>query len=297
MGSRSRCWAVLVFCLCWLTASAAEAVGLAIGIRPIYADDKERLNLPDTAGCVVVVVQKGGLGDLTGLKIGDVIKTFNGEPVLNVPSFMKQAQQAPTLQNIVVWRNGQAQTLVGQGGSGTATPGGTGMAMPERAQPLDGFLGIGWMTSIDQAKQQIQSRGFTAASAGGSPQENYTAAYKGTFAGRPAEVAFSFYQGQFYLGTAFVRSPVDDTLKNFEAIMADIAEKYGPANRRTGKYLDQKTVWLFPAGDNPPNSIVLGIQRISNAPAGAFLIRAEYAYGVLQKAWNDKKKTTTKKDL
>ena len=49
---------MLVFCLCWLTASAAEAVGLAIGIRPIYADDKERLKLPDTAGCVVVVLNK-----------------------------------------------------------------------------------------------------------------------------------------------------------------------------------------------------------------------------------------------
>ena len=37
--------------------------------------------------------------------------------------------------------------------------------------------------------------------------------------------------------------------------------------------------------------------RHANAPAGAFFIRVEYAYGVLQKAWNDKKKTTTKKDL
>ena len=298
MGNRTRILALLVFCLCWFIASAAEAVGLAIGIRPIYADDKDRLKLPDTAGCVVVVVQKGGMGDLVGLKIGDVIKTFNGEPVQNVPLFMKQAQQAPGLKNIGIWRDGQAQTLVGQGIGGTVTPGGTGMAPPERAQPLDGFLGVTWDTPLEQARQQIQARGgFSNASASGSPQDQYWLAYQGSFAGRPAAVGFGFYQGKLYQGTAIVRSPVDDILKNYDAIMLDIAEKYGPANRRTGKYLDQKTTWLFPAGENRPNSIVLEIQRSSNAAAAAFFVKVEYTYGVTQKIIEDKKKSTTKKDL
>ena len=281
-----------------LLAGTVEAVGLGIGIRPIYADDKNRLNLPDTAGCIVVVVQKGGLGDLIGLKIGDVIRTFNGEPVLNMTEFMKQAQQAPTLQTVGIWRDGNAQTISGQGAVAGSAAGSTSSALPERSQPLEGFQGITWNMPLAQARQQLQTRsGLTNGSAGGSEKEIYTLQYKGTFGGRAADLSFEFAGGQFYKGTAALRSPVDDVLNNYEALLADISGKYGPANQRRGKYLDQKTVWLFPVGQDPPDGIVMDIERLSNASASVFVIRIQYIYGTVQKALNDKKKTSTNKDL
>jgi hypothetical protein len=293
-------WVSVLLCCLLLTVavSTVEAVGMGIGIRPIYADDKNRLELPDTAGCIVVSVQKGGAGDLVGLKSGDVIRTFNGEPVANMPAFLKQAPQAPTLQSIGIWRDGKAQTLSGQGPAGAAGTGGIGMAAPERAQPLDGFLGLAWNTPLAAARQQLQARGgLTNGSSLGAEKEIYALLYKGTFAGRSSEVVFSFANGQFYRGMAYLRSPVDDVLKNYDAMSAEITEKYGLPNRRAGRYLDQRTTWLFPAGQDAPNSIVLDIQRISNASASAFIIRIEYIYGVIQKNLDDKKSTNTKKDL
>ena len=300
-GRASRLWwlgCLVCILLVSLGGSVAEAAGLGIGIRPIYADDKLRLNLPDTAGCVVASVPKGSAGDLMGLRLGDVIREFNGEPVVSVPKFLQQVQQAPTVQKIVVWRDGQAVSLAGvaPGTGGGSAP--TTAAAPERVAPLDGFLGIEWNTSPAALKQLLQERGgFTYVSAGGSEKELQTFIYKGTFAGRPADIAFGFYEGKFFDGTVFLRSPTDDILKNFDALARDISDKYGPANRRTGRYLEQKTIWLFPVGQDPVNAIVLDIMRSSGAGPAVFFLRLDYTYGVLRKAFEDKKGSTVKKDL
>ena len=113
----------------------------------------------------------------------------------------------------------------------------------------------------------------------------------------PSSKIITSFQDRLELDAALRRlgEPLNDT--DLRRLAADIAEKYGPANRRTGKYLDQKTTWLFPAGENRPNSIVLEIQRSSNAAAAAFFVKVEYTYGVTQKIIEDKKKSTTKKDL
>lgn len=298
MKDNWKVWVVLAAFMLCLAAGTAEAVGLAIGIRPIYADDKNRLELPDTAGCIVVVVQKGGTGDLVGLRIGDVVRTFNDEPVQNVQSFLLQSQQAPTVRSIGVWRDGKLQSLTGLGVAAPAGSAGTGLAAPERAQPLEGFLGMPWNTAPQDVRQQLQSRGgFVFDSASGTEKELYSLTFKGTFAGRPAELVFGFSGGSLYKGVAIMRSPVDDVLKNYEALLADINAKYGPPNRRTGKYLDQKTQWMFPAGNEAPNSIVMEIQRLSGAAAAVFFIRIDYTYGVAQKVLDDKKLNQNKKDL
>ena len=300
-GRASRLWwlgCLVCFLLVSLGAVAAEAAGLGIGIRPIYADDKLRLNLPDTAGCIVASVPKGSAGDLMGLRLGDVIREFNGEQVVSVPKFLQQVQQAATIQKIVVWRDGQVLALAGVApGSGTPSAP-TTTAAPERVAPLDGFLGIEWNTTPATLKQLLQERGgFTYVSAGGSEKELQTFIYKGTFAGRPADIAFGFYGGKFFDGTVFLRSPTDDILKNFDALAREISDKYGPANRRTGRYLEQKTIWLFPVGQDPVNAIVLDILRASGPGPAVFILRLDYTYGVLRKAFEDKKGSSVKKDL
>jgi hypothetical protein len=300
-GRASRLWwlgCLVCILLLSLGGSVAEAAGLGIGIRPIYADDKLRLNLPDTAGCIVASVPKGSGGDLMGLRLGDVIREFNGEPVVSVPKFLQQVQQAPAIQKIVVWRDGQAMSLAAAT-SGSGTPSApTTAAAPERVAPLEGFLGIEWNTSPAALKQLLQERGgFTYASTGGSEKELQAIAYKGTFAGRPADIVFGFYGGKFYNGTVFLRSPTDDILKNYDALARDISDKYGPANRRTGRYLELKTIWLFPIGQDPVNAIVLDITRSSGTGPAVFFLRLDYTYGVLRKAIEDKKGTSVKKDL
>ncbi len=239
--SAARLWwfgCLICFLLVSIGVVVAEAARLGIGIRPIYADDKLRLNLPDTAGCIVASVPKGSVGDLMGIRLGDVIREFNGDPVVSVPKFLQQVQQAPAIQKIVVWRDGQAVSLAGAA-PGSVTPSvPTTAAAPERVAPLDGFLGIEWNTTPATLKKLLQERGgFSYVSAGGSEKELQTFVYKGIFAGRPADIAFGFYGGKFFDGTVFLRSPTDDILKNFDALAREITDKYGPANRRTGRYL------------------------------------------------------------
>jgi serine protease Do len=54
-------------------------LGLSLGVLT----DKlaQQFNIPDTAGAFVQEVAKGGPADKAGIKAGDVVRTFNGEPV------------------------------------------------------------------------------------------------------------------------------------------------------------------------------------------------------------------------
>jgi hypothetical protein len=69
----------------------------------------------------------------------------------------------------------------------------TGFAAPQ----VNGFLGVPWGSSSQQVAAEMAKNSFTLLD-----QRDFVAVYQGTFAGRPAEIEFFFYENFFYKGRA-----------------------------------------------------------------------------------------------
>jgi serine protease Do len=86
---------------------------LGIGVRELAAQRAEALGVPGGRGVEVSVVVTGTPADRAGLKMGDVVLQFNGQPVEGVEPFMRMVRNASPGRpaRLLVWRDGASKTV------------------------------------------------------------------------------------------------------------------------------------------------------------------------------------------
>ena len=103
---------------------------LGIGGLDITAERAKALNLKDERGVEVSSVAEDGPAAKAGIKDGDVVLEFNGQPVQGTAQFQRMVHETPVGRQvkITIWRAGATQTV-------TATVGESKMTM---VNPEDG---------------------------------------------------------------------------------------------------------------------------------------------------------------
>jgi serine protease Do len=89
---------------------------LGVAIQPVNREIAESLQLPNPVGALVADVTKDGPADKAGLKVGDVVLRYNGEPVdehHRLPRLVADTRIGSGA-DIVVWRDGREHTLHAQ---------------------------------------------------------------------------------------------------------------------------------------------------------------------------------------
>jgi serine protease Do len=86
---------------------------LGVTVQPLTQDLAAGLGLKETAGAVVSVVTSGSAADRAGVKRGDVIKMFNGQPVHDTNSLRNRVADAGpgATADLVVVRDGTERHL------------------------------------------------------------------------------------------------------------------------------------------------------------------------------------------
>ena len=86
---------------------------LGITIQPVTSDMAESLGLKQVGGVIVSAVNPDSAADRAGLKQGDVILTFNGQPVQDYNALRNRVADMPpgSSVNVVVVRDGREKTL------------------------------------------------------------------------------------------------------------------------------------------------------------------------------------------
>jgi serine protease Do len=86
---------------------------LGIGGMDITPERAKALNLKDERGVEISSLDASGPAAKAGLKDGDVVLEYNGQPVQGYTQFRRMVQETPVGRQvkISVWRNGAMQTL------------------------------------------------------------------------------------------------------------------------------------------------------------------------------------------
>ena len=98
---------------------AAQMVGpantayLGIGVRDIDQDSARKFNLKEVRGSEVTSVTPDSPAAKAGLKEGDVVLEFNGQPIEGGEQLSRMVRETPIGRQVKigVWRNGSMQTL------------------------------------------------------------------------------------------------------------------------------------------------------------------------------------------
>ena len=85
---------------------------LGVLVKPVTADLATQLALPGTNGALITEVKPASPAARAGLRIGDVILTWDGAPI-DQPSFQHVVSNTPVGKNVpvTVWRNGGETTI------------------------------------------------------------------------------------------------------------------------------------------------------------------------------------------
>jgi Do/DeqQ family serine protease len=86
---------------------------LGVTVQPVTSEMAESLGLRDVGGAIVSSVASGSAAEKAGVKQGDVIKTFNGQPVHDFNALRNRVADAMPGSNasVVVVRDGSEKTL------------------------------------------------------------------------------------------------------------------------------------------------------------------------------------------
>jgi serine protease Do len=100
---------------------------LGIGGLDITAERAKTLNLKEERGVEVSSVAEDGPAAKAGIKDGDVVLEYNGQPVAGTAQFQRMVRETPVGRQvkITIWRNGAAQTVtatVGENKGAMMTP-------------------------------------------------------------------------------------------------------------------------------------------------------------------------------
>jgi serine protease Do len=108
------------------SATRPDAGGfLGVRLSDIDTEQAKALKLPEDRGVEIKAVMEGSPADRAGVQPGDVILTYNGEPVLGAQQLSRLVLETPPGRHVKVqyWRDGKAQTAVIEVGAGVQTPG------------------------------------------------------------------------------------------------------------------------------------------------------------------------------
>ena len=86
---------------------------LGIGGLDITSERAKALNLKEERGVEVSSVAEDGPAAKAGIKDGDVVLEYNGQPVQGTTQFQRMVRETPVGRQvkITIWRNGAAQTV------------------------------------------------------------------------------------------------------------------------------------------------------------------------------------------
>ena len=86
---------------------------LGITVQPVTSDMAASLGLKDVGGAIVSGVEAGSAADHGGLKRGDVVKSFNGQPVRDTNSLRNRVAESAlgSTASVAIVRDGGERTL------------------------------------------------------------------------------------------------------------------------------------------------------------------------------------------
>jgi serine protease Do len=86
---------------------------LGIGVLELTPERAKTLNLKDERGAEVAHVDEDGPAAKAGIKEGDVVLQYNGQPVEGTEQFVRMVHETPVGRQVTltVWRGGATQTL------------------------------------------------------------------------------------------------------------------------------------------------------------------------------------------
>jgi serine protease Do len=95
------------------TAVSAETPYLGIGVQDIDSQRAAALKLKEVRGAEVTTVNEDGPAAKAGMKDGDVVLEYNGQPVEGKDQLARMVRETPIGRQVKigVWRNGAMQTL------------------------------------------------------------------------------------------------------------------------------------------------------------------------------------------
>ena len=113
---------------------------LGVGVRDIDTDTAKKFNLKDVRGVEITSVDEGSPASKAGLKDGDVVLEYNGQPIEGRAQLSRMVTETPVgrTAKLGVWRNGSMQTLTAtieeKKGPALIANGGGAFAMPDMHQ-------------------------------------------------------------------------------------------------------------------------------------------------------------------
>ena len=86
---------------------------LGVCITDVNADRLSRLKMTEEHGVEVTNVEEGSPADTAGVRVGDVLLTYNGENILGAQQFTRLVHETPVGRHVAVslWRNGREQRV------------------------------------------------------------------------------------------------------------------------------------------------------------------------------------------
>ncbi|MGB7758264.1 MAG: PDZ domain-containing protein [Bryobacteraceae bacterium] len=92
----------------------ADGSYLGVGVLDVDAERAKALKLKEDRGVEVSSVTEGGPADKAGIKQGDVVLEYNGQPVEGIAQFQRLVHETPARRQVKIelWRNGAALTLM-----------------------------------------------------------------------------------------------------------------------------------------------------------------------------------------
>jgi serine protease Do len=112
---------------------------LGVGVRDVDTDTAKKLNLKEVRGVEITSVDENSPASKAGLKDGDVVLEYNGQPIEGRAQLSRMVSETPVgrTAKLGVWRNGSTQMLTAtieeKKGSLIAGAGGA-FAMPDMRQ-------------------------------------------------------------------------------------------------------------------------------------------------------------------
>jgi serine protease Do len=100
------------------TARAAQVITsnrpyLGIGVRDVDSEVAKKLNLKETRGVEITNVEENSPAAKAGIKEGDVVLEYNGQPVEGGEQLSRFVRETPVGRSVKigVWRSGSLQTI------------------------------------------------------------------------------------------------------------------------------------------------------------------------------------------
>ena len=87
---------------------ARPASYLGIGVIEVNPERAAQLRMPVDHGMEITLLAEGGPADLGGIQRGDVVTSYNGEPVQTIPQFLKMVQDTEVGEKVTleIFRDG-----------------------------------------------------------------------------------------------------------------------------------------------------------------------------------------------